>query len=137
MKPSRTYELRLSEQGIDLFLECHCRLTRLSRQFLPYGATLAVAVAALDLLSAAEVAAELETHRCRHATGSNGRFVGAPSSLARHISEIGVRLSQSPEFGSAPRAASLYLAGLCSFSTFDDEQLLAILRQAMDHPPGS
>lgn len=136
MKPSRTYELRLSDQGIDLFLACHCRLTRLSRLFLPYGATLSVVVAVLERLSAAEIAAEFEAQRCQRAAGSTGRFVGAPSSLATHISEMAAKLSDSPEFGSPPRAAPLYLVGLCAFSTLDDAQLLAVFQQMMERQPG-
>lgn len=45
---SRTYRLHLSEEGTDAFLEFHSRLARIVRRFIPYGATLTVAMLLIE-----------------------------------------------------------------------------------------
>ncbi|WP_235523565.1 hypothetical protein [Sphingobium sp. Leaf26] len=45
---SRTYRLHLSEEGTDAFLEFHSRLARNVRRFIPYGATLTVAMLLIE-----------------------------------------------------------------------------------------
>ena len=82
MRASRTYKLQLSEQGVDQFLACHCRLARMTREFIPYGTTLNVAISILDRCDPSEIAAELESPLCGQLGGPSYRFVGTTSRLA-------------------------------------------------------
>lgn len=91
-RSSRTYKLRLSDKGIDLFLDCHCRLSHLVREFLPYGVTLQTAVTLLDRMDVAELAAEMADPRCEQLSGAEVRFVGSPSQLADITHRLMARL---------------------------------------------
>ena len=129
MAQSRTYKLRLSEEGIDLFLQCHCRLAHLLRDFIPYGVTLSVAAATLELHDAGDVAAELETQRFRHCLGSNIRFVGAPMGLTDAIERISNKLLESDGFSSRPRTGHLYVAALIALASAEDRQVMAAFQR--------
>jgi hypothetical protein len=125
MRASRTYKLRLSNQGITLFLDCHCRLMHLARDFIPYGATLAVAVDLLANQEGHEVAGELVMHRCLNVAGDNVRFVGASAELMRLAQIICDKLLESGELAVAPRVGAIYAAALSSMVGAEDGQIQA------------
>jgi hypothetical protein len=127
MKRSRTYKLQLSEEGIDLFLQCHWRLARLMREFIPYGVTLSVAVAVLEMQDACEIAAELEAPRCRQCVGAGIRFVGSSYGLVDACTRIVENLIEAQEIAAPPRMARLYVAALGALTSADDQQI----RQAL------
>jgi hypothetical protein len=129
MAQSRTYKLRLSNEGIDLFLKCHCRLAHLLRDFIPYGVTLSVAAATLELQDACEVAAELDTQLFRHCVGDNIRFVGASTALTEAIERISDKLLESDGFPGRPRTGHLYIAALISLASAEDRQLIEAFRR--------
>ena len=128
MKASRTYKLRLSDAGIDLFLAGHCRLARLVRDFIPYGMTLSVALTILEMQDACEVAAELETARCKHGLGSNIRFVGTSAPLVDATRRICDKLLDSDEVSSAPKNVELYAAALGCLCAAEDELIFKAFR---------
>ena len=131
MKASRTYKLRLSEAGIDLFLAGHCRLAHLVRDFIPYGTTLSVALTILEMQDACEVAAELEAARCKHVLGNNIRFVGTSAGLVDATRRISDKLLKSDELFSAPKNVELYAAALGCLSSAEDELIFKAF-QAID-----
>ncbi len=133
---SRTYKLRLSEQGVDLFLGCHFRLATLVRDFIPYGATLSVAVALLDRLAASDIAAELETRTCQHLAGDIVRFVGGSNELGAVMQRVAKRLELSDQLGYRPPIGKLYIVGLVSFGAVEDSQLVEAYRRFATQKPG-
>lgn len=135
-KGSRTYKLRLSPHGVDLFLACHYRLARLAREFIPYGMTLTVAVALLDRLGANDFAAELETVACDRLAGDLVRFVGCSTGLAEVVQRICERLAASDQLGHSPAIGRLYIVGLVAFGLAEDDELMAAYRSAVSRKPG-
>lgn len=132
---SRTYKLRLSEQGIDLFLACHYRLAQLLRDFIPYGATFSVAVALLERMDADDIAAELETRSCLQCTGDKTCFVGSSAELAEIMQLVCERLVESDRFAQSPPVGKLYIVGLASFRTAEDKDLAEAYRRVAGEGP--
>jgi hypothetical protein len=123
MKRSRTYKLQLSEEGIDLFLQCHWRLARMMREFIPYGVTLSVAVAVLEMQDACEIAAELEAPRCGQTVGPDIRYVGSTYGVVDACARIAEKLIEAQEVAAPPRMARLYAAALGTLTSADDQQI--------------
>jgi len=123
MRASRTYKLQLSEQGVDQFLACHCRLARMTREFIPYGTTLNVAISILDRCDPSEIAAERESPRCGQLGGPSDRFVGTTSRLAAVVDRVGRRLIESGECGAGVATWRLYNVALIMFLTSEDREL--------------
>jgi hypothetical protein len=132
---SRTYKLRLSDQGVDLFLACHYRLARLVRDFIPYGTTLSVAVALLDRLGPDDIAAELATRTCHQLIGDMVRFVGCSNELATIMKGVTTRLEASEQFACRPPIGRLYIVGLVSFGMVEDAELNAAYRRIVGQKP--
>ncbi len=132
---SRTYKLRLSEQGIDLFLACHYRLAQLLRDFIPYGATFSVAVALLERMDPDDIAAELETHFCLQCAGDKTCFVGSSAELAEIMHMVCESLVQSDRFAQSPPIGKLYIVGLASFRAAEDKDLAEVYRRVAGQGP--
>lgn len=124
MKSSRTYKLRLSEQGIALFIEQHSRLARLLCEFIPYGATLAVAIALLEAHEPCEIASELASSQCQQGLGENIRFVGCSPEVAEVTKRISERLLNAGEAASLPKVMAIYAAALTTMKGADDGEVL-------------
>ncbi len=120
---SRTYTLRLSDEGIVLFLSCHCRLAHIAKDFIPYGMTLAVAVTLLDRLDSAEIAAELARLPVRRIDGPHVRFVGGSARIADVARTIAARLEASGDVAAAPAIGRLHGAGLLCFESAEAAEL--------------
>ncbi|WIW89563.1 hypothetical protein K3M67_06285 [Sphingobium sp. V4] len=124
MAQSRTYKLRLSREGIDLFLQCHCRLAHLLQDFIPYGVTLMVAVALLECQEVCEVAAELDAQRLHHCVGDNIRFVGSSTALIDAARRVSDKLLMQQETSTTPQTGHLYIVALFTLASADDRQLV-------------
>lgn len=131
MRPSRTYKLRLSDEGIDLFLHCHDRLARLRRDFIPYGATLATAVAMLDNREPREIIAELGTLRFSRCLGDQVRFVGTSIALSPMIAKLTSRLAVAKGHGRMPTSGHLYIVGLLTIKSAADDALQGTCEQIL------
>jgi hypothetical protein len=121
MRRSRTYKLRLSPQGIDLFLDFHGRLARLLCDFIPYGLTLSVAIAILESRGADDVFETLQERRFHVCLGEETRFVGTTIQLTQIMTRIAARLAESREFS---RATKLGHAAILLAMSAEDQELL-------------
>lgn len=121
---SRSYRLRLSGEGTDLFLGCHCRLARLTRSFVAYGATLAVAMSLLERLDDDEIVAELMMPDLPRLSGAAEYFVGAPPALAKLVVSIQERLDQTASFAVLPPVNIIYVAALALMSSSEDMSIM-------------
>lgn len=130
MRISRTYKLRLSDEGFDLFLRCHSRVASISRQFIPYGFTLEVSVAMLNKEEACDIAADLLSYECSRAMGRRTHFVGASTNVAAIVREIAVRLVRNQEFSVAPKFLQIHIAALLCLITADEEAIVGAIDKA-------
>lgn len=133
MRTSRTYKLQLSGKGVDAFLACHCRLARMTGEFIPYGMTLYVAMNILDASDPADVAAELESPGCEELGGTSRRFVGTTSLLAEMVERTGQRLADSGQYGRPVATWRLYNAGLSLLMGLERSELQTIYRKASEN----
>lgn len=124
---SRAYKLQLSPSGVRLFLQCHCRLCHAAGDFLPYGATLLVAVTLLHQ-STAEIAAQelLSPEIARHG-GRLVRFVGTSPALAVMVQDIAMTVEKSGLVHPEPAVWKIFLAALGRMETATDRDLLQTL----------
>lgn len=122
---SRTYKLKLSSKGIDLFLECHCRLCRLVCDFLPYGTTLYVAVLLLEHVPDGELASEAVAPDLASFGGREIRFVGTSPRMSQCMTVIADRLMGSDTVYPLPQIWKLYLAALNLMRMSEDHSLLS------------
>lgn len=124
-RPSRTYTLKMSPAGVEMFLDCHYRLCRLTNEMLPYGQTLFSALLYLSRLEAVLIMDDLETLKPSGLTGSKSCFVGAPSRLvdvvSRIVSKIGAEL---PGNRRSVMASHLFIVALKRFRTAASDDVL-------------
>lgn len=126
---SRAFKLRLSPAGIDLLIDCHCRLIRSARALLPYGTTLHVALLCLDGVSDAELLEDIDDlARCPLA-GSHTLFVGAPRQMVDVASHIVDRLTMAAPNDPAPALGQIYLVSLRRLMTADPADMARALER--------
>lgn len=123
-KSSRAYKLKLSPQGIGLFLDCHCRLSHLVNDFLPYGTTLFVAVTLLDRASIDELLGEVSSPELPGFGGKEIRFVGASPALRQATARIVDKIAGSAQLHPAPPTWKLYIAALNWLRCCEDHALI-------------
>lgn len=120
---SRTYKLCLSDAGLDQFLACHARLGTITRELVPYGATLFVALSVADRLSAVDLAAELTGSRCTGLVGRLVRYVGFTGHLGDLTSRTCERLVGSGVVSRSPRVNRIYAVGILCLSTAEEVEV--------------
>lgn len=130
IRASRTYKLKLSNHGVDLFLSCHCRLARMVGEFIPYGLTLYVAVQLLTRCDPSDIVAELESAACAALAGKIIRFVGTSPTLMNLTEEIEARLETSEESATLPEIWKLYNVALLILQMTEDEEVIQAYRVA-------
>lgn len=122
--PSRAYKLKLSNDGIFLFLRCHCRLCHLVGDFLPYGSTLHVSVALLERVPTDDLLAEIQDAQLSAYGGKEIRFVGTSPQLAELTARLAIRISESGCVHPVPQTWKLFLAALCCMQQADDKYVV-------------
>ena len=126
---SRTYRLRLSEEGTYLFLAQHHRLALIARSFIPYGATLGVAVMLMEKLETEELVAELAMPALKRFAGKCEHFVGATTALNSALGSILDRLEGSDLIGVRPSAATLQNLAIKFMASCEDDELAGAWRR--------
>lgn len=127
-RKSRAYKLQLSEEGIQLFLRCHCRLGRLAGDLLPYGMTLLVAVTLLHERDVEEQALELLEPALVRYGGRIIRYVGTSSVLSDLIRKIAEDATRMGGLLSSPPAWKMFLAALAHMESVPDRNLHRVLQ---------
>ncbi|MFT4052953.1 MAG: hypothetical protein QM681_00485 [Novosphingobium sp.] len=105
----------------------------MTREFIPYGMTLYVAMNILDASDPADVAAELESRSCEELGGTSRRFVGTTSLLAELVERTGRRLAESGQYGRPIATWRLYNAGLSLFLSLEISELQKIYARASEN----
>lgn len=120
---SRTYRLRLSKEGTDLFLSCHYRLARIAKSFIPYGATLSVAMLLIGAMDIDELAGELSMPSVKRLAGNEEHFVGASAQLTNYATAILERLEASSLIANRPAVGKLHVVAIAFMAACEDHAL--------------
>lgn len=126
---SRTYRLTLSSEGTDLFLACHCRLARIAKSFIPYGATLSVALLLISTMDTDELVAELSMPSLKQLAGNDEHYVGASTQLTPLAVAILGRIENSGQIDARPTIGKLHVAAIAVMSASEDRALARAYRQ--------
>lgn len=121
---SRAYKLKLSAEGIDLFLCCHGRLCHLAKDFLPYGMTLFVAMTLLERALPDELLDEVTSPQMKIYEGKQVRFVGTSLGLADVTFCVIDRLERSNMLAPLPQIWKLYIAALNYLRASEDADVV-------------
>lgn len=115
----------MSPAGVELFLDCHYRLCRLTHQLLPYGQTLFSAMMHLSHLDVVLIMDDLATLKTSGLAGRRSCFVGAPSCLVNIVSRISTNIArQLPDNPRPVMASQLFIVALRRFRTAASEEVL-------------
>ena len=108
----RTITLQLSENGVDLVLDCHTRLAKCVHMLVPYRATLSVSICLLDRCDMQRIADEVDRidGRCFH--GGIPAFLPIYPQLARKAAEFGTELGTEQFLFSKVPARKVHLTAL-------------------------
>ncbi|SEJ73056.1 hypothetical protein SAMN05518849_11245 [Sphingobium sp. AP50] len=126
---SRSYRLQLSEEGTDKFLECHYRLARIARRFIPYGATLTVAMLLIEALDGQELSDELSGPAVNRLSGRIEHFVGGAPNLAQAAATMLDQVEIAPDGGHAVTAVRLFTAAIALMSACEDSEIARAYRR--------
>lgn len=126
---SRTYRLHLSETGTERFLECHYRLARIARRFIPYGATLTVAMMLIEALDGQELSDELAAPAISRLTGKTEHFVGASPNLALAAAKMLEQVEISSGGGAGVTVARLLTTAIEVMSACEDSEIARAYRE--------
>ena len=122
---SRTFKLKLSPAGVDLFLDCHCRLGHLVNELLPFGNTLYCALIHLKHVDPRIVADDLKTLKESGLEGPRVCFVGAPLTMAEVTSRITAQLGGAiQKRGPAALNSRLFIVALKRFRLASPEAIM-------------
>jgi hypothetical protein len=122
---SRTFKLKLSPAGVELFLDCHCRLGHLVNELLPFGNTLYCALLHLECVDTRIIADDLKTLRESGLAGERVCFVGAPLSLTEATSRLADRLGPAAQRrGPAALNSRLFIVALKQFRLASPEAIM-------------
>lgn len=135
---SRTFKLKLSPAGVELFLDCHCRLGHLVNELLPFGNTLYCALIHLSHVDIRRIADDLKTLKESGLVGDRDCFVGAPLILTEVTSGVAGRLGpEAQRRGPAALNSRLFIVALKQFRLAPAEAIMAaydeMLEQAGDY----
>lgn len=121
---SRAYKLQLSDDGIHLFLRCHCRLCHLVGDLLPYGTTLFIAIDLLEACEKDDLASELSDPALDRFGGRKIRHVGTSPTLSQLIDGIFRALAEAGPGHSVPQVWKLFLAALAHMQEREDREIM-------------
>lgn len=129
-RPTRTYMLKLSPAGVELFAECHFRLCQLTNELLPYGQTLFAAAIHLRQLNPLFIADDLATLHRSGLVGSRECFVGAPNALAEIINAAAAQVAeQCSDHGRSVSLTHLFVIALKRFRAATSAEVMHSYRQ--------
>jgi len=125
-RSSRTFILKLSSSGVELFLDCHHRLCQQTNELLPYGQTLYCALIHLTGVESVRILDDLLTLKFSGHTGKRSCFVGAPSKLADMATSLATRIALDvPSNRQAIMTVRLFVVALKRFRVAAPDEVLA------------
>lgn len=138
-RASRSFKLRLSPAGMDVFIDSHCHLIRTTRCLIAWGTTLHVAVNYLDTVPPGAIIERLTELREAQLSGSEEHHVGASPRLWDIASRIADRVQQEMPDRNPPTLGTIYLLALQLVPLASGADLLAAFERtqvAVRRPAG-
>ncbi|WP_458733099.1 hypothetical protein [Sphingobium xenophagum] len=127
----RSFKLRLSSAGLDVLIESHCHLIRITRSLIAWGTTLHVAVEHLDTLSTAEIIDQLKALELGCLGGGEEHHVGASHRLWDVATRITERVQESSPGGRQPNLGTIYIVALMQIPKADQVDLMSAFDRAL------
>lgn len=127
----RSFKLRLSSAGLDLLIDSHCHLIRVTRSLIAWGTTLHVAVEHLSTLPTSAILKHIEDADIQGLSGNEEHHVGASSGLWDVAAGIAQRLQKCVPDTRSPTMGAIYIVALLQVATVDSASLLQAYDRAV------
>ncbi|WP_066763120.1 hypothetical protein [Sphingobium sp. CCH11-B1] len=127
----RSFKLRLSPAGLDVLIDSHCHLIRVTRSLIAWGTTLHVAVEHLETLPTAEIIDRLKARELDCLGGGEEHHVGASHHLWEVATRITERVQQSAPGQRQPNLGRIYILALMQIPKADQMDLICAFERAL------
>ncbi|MBB3357020.1 MULTISPECIES: hypothetical protein [unclassified Novosphingobium] len=127
----RSFKLRLSPAGLDVLIDSHCHLIRVTRSLIAWGTTLHVAVEHLSTLSTGEIIEQMKLHQLDSLGGAEEHHVGASNRLWDIATSITERVQETSPDGRQPNLGTIYLLALIRVPKADKSDLMSAFVRAL------
>lgn len=127
----RSFKLRLSPAGLDVLIDSHCHLIRVTRSLMAWGTTLHVAVEHLSTLPTDIVLNQLKEADIDALSGNEEHHVGASNGLCDIAAGIMQRLQGSVPEGRSLTMGTIYIVALLLVTAGDSKSLLQAYERAV------
>lgn len=127
----RSFKLRLSPAGLDVLIDSHCHLIRVTRTLIAWGTTLHVAVEHLSTLSTSEIVEEMKKQELDCLGGAEEHHVGASNQLWDIATSITERVQETSPDGRQPNLGTIYLLALKHLPKAGKSELISAFDRAL------
>lgn len=127
----RSFKLRLSPAGLDVLIDSHCHLIRVTRSLIAWGTTLHVAVEHLSTLSTSEIVDQMKEHELDCLGGAEEHHVGASNRLWDIATSITERVQETSPDGRQPNLGTIYLLALMQIPKAGKSDLISAFDRAL------
>ncbi len=127
----RSFKLRLSPAGLDVLIDSHCHLIRVTRSLIAWGTTLHVGIEHLDALPTAEIINRLKVEELDCLCGGEEHHVGASNGLWDVATRISERVQHAAPGGRQPSLGTIYILALVQIPKADLIDLLSAFERAL------
>lgn len=127
----RSFKLRLSPAGLDVLIDSHCHLIRVTRSLIAWGTTLHVAVEHLSTLSTGEIIEQMKVHQLDCLGGPEEHHVGASNRLWDIANSITERVQEISADGRQPNLGTIYLLALIQIPKAGKSDLMSAFDRAL------
>ena len=130
-RPRRSFKLRLSPAGLDVLIDSHCHLIRVTRSLIAWGTTLHVAVEHLSTLSTGEIIEQMKVHELDGLGGGEEHHVGASNRLWDIATSITEGVQETSPDGRQPNLGTIYLLALRQIPKAGQSDLMSAYGRAL------
>jgi len=127
----RSFKLRLSPAGLDVLIDSHCHVIRVTRSLIAWGTTLHVAVEHLDTFPTVDIVGKLQALELDHLGGAEEHHVGASNRLRDTATRITERVQMGSTDGRQPNLGTIYLLALLQITKADEVDLMDAYGRAL------
>lgn len=127
----RSFKLRLSPAGLDILIDSHCHLIRVTRSLIAWGTTLHVAIEYLSTLPTADIINQLKEQDLYCLGGGEEHHVGASSRLWDIATSITERVQESSSGSRQPNLGTIYIVALMQVTKADQAALISAFDRAL------
>ncbi|AOH85811.1 hypothetical protein AWL63_19505 [Sphingomonas panacis] len=127
----RSFKLRLSPAGLDVLIDSHCHLIRVTRSLIAWGTTLHVGIEHLSTLPTSEIIEQLKVHEPECLGGAEEHHVGASIRLWDIATSITERVQETWPGGRQPNLGNIYLLALIQIPKAGRSDLMSAFDRAL------